>query len=134
MPDVQLSYGDGRGYGIAASSRGFTMETAFDRLGVGEGSIGPIPLEDKERIEQLSGLSGFLNGSTLNRIGGVINYVLKRPTDTSFYQVTAGNVGGLTGYAHGDFSGPINDLIGYRLNIAGQDGDTAIWARIFVGA
>ena len=126
MPDVQLNYGDARGYGVSYQSRGFTMETSFDNMGVGEGSIGPIPIEDKERVEQLSGLSGFLNGTTLNRIGGVVNYVLKRPTSAPLYSITVGDAYGASGYVHSDFSGPIGERLGYRLNIVGQDGDTAI--------
>jgi iron complex outermembrane receptor protein len=38
-----------------------------------------VTLEDKERVEVLSGVNGFLYGT--GSVGGNINYVLKRPTE-----------------------------------------------------
>jgi iron complex outermembrane receptor protein len=90
-----------------------------------------IPLEDKERVEVLSGVDGFLYGT--GSVGGNINYVLKRPTAAPYYSVTAGDNAGANGYIHGDFGGPQNipgladGLIGYRLNIVEQGGHTSIY-------
>ncbi len=127
MPSLQTngeeSGGNGGRYVL---SRGFSQNWAVDGMVRAFSNItGSIPLEDKERIEQLSGLSGFLSGAALN-IGGVTNYVLKRPTDTRLSKVTAGVSGGTNRYFHGDFGGPLGDHLGYRINIAGRDGDTSI--------
>jgi len=83
-------------------------------------------LEDKERVEVLSGLSGFLFGAASP--GGMVNYVNKRPTAERFNSVTVGNYGGSQYYVHGDFGGPVDDAgrFGYRLNVVRQDGDTAV--------
>jgi iron complex outermembrane recepter protein len=83
-------------------------------------------LEDKERIEVLSGLSGFLYGAAPP--AGMINYVSKRPTQERLNSVTLGNYGGSQYYVHGDFGGRIDEAgrMGYRLNVVKQDGNTAI--------
>jgi len=89
-----------------------------------------IPLEDKERVEILKGLTSFLYGPT--NVGGFMNYVYKRPTDAPLANITVGDYGGLSGYVHGDFGGPVkipglqDGLFSYRLNIVGQNGDTAV--------
>jgi len=83
-------------------------------------------MEDKERIEVLSGLSGFLYGAAAP--GGMVNYVDKRPTQERLASVTLGNYGGGQYYVHGDFGGRIDEAgrMGYRLNVVKQDGETAI--------
>lgn len=83
-------------------------------------------LEDKERVEILNGLSGFLYGAA--NPGGMINFVYKRPTIERLSNVTVGNYGGSQYYVHGDFGGRIDEEgnAGYRLNIVKQDGSTAI--------
>ncbi len=82
-------------------------------------------LEDKERVEFLNGLSGFVYGPASP--GGTFNYVLKRPTLVPYYSLTAGDVTNGSAYLHLDLGGPIyRDKVAYRVNIAGQDGDTAI--------
>lgn len=82
--------------------------------------------EDTERIEILSGLSGFLYGP--GNVGGMINYVTKRPTAQRLNSITAGYTGGRNGYVHGDFGGPIDEAgrFGYRINAVVQDGDTRV--------
>ncbi|MBB1599085.1 TonB-dependent receptor [Variovorax sp. UMC13] len=83
-------------------------------------------LEDKERVEVLNGLSGFLYGAASP--GGMINYVYKRPTLERLHSVTVGNYGGSQGYVHGDFGGRIDEAgrAGYRLNVVRQEGGTAV--------
>ncbi|MET4898761.1 TonB-dependent receptor [Sphingomonadaceae bacterium jetA1] len=83
-------------------------------------------VEDKERVEVLGGLSGFLYGASSP--GGMVNYVYKRPTLDPFHSVTVGNYGGNQYYGHGDFGGPIDTdgRLGYRLNVVKQAGDTAV--------
>jgi iron complex outermembrane receptor protein len=82
-------------------------------------------LEDVDRVEILTGLSGFLYGQ--GDVGGLVNYVAKRPTAAPLATITTGVDGGSSLYAHGDFGGPIGDgQFGYRLNVMDQGGDTAI--------
>ena len=85
-----------------------------------------VDLEDKERIEVLTGLSGFLYGS--GNVGGTINYVLKRPVYQPLAQITAGLTEGSNFRVHGDFGGVLDKegRFAYRLNVAAQDGDTAM--------
>lgn len=82
-------------------------------------------LEDLERVEVLTGLSGFLYGP--GNVGGVVNLVSKRPTAERLSSVTLGYAGGSNFYAHGDFGGPIDSdgRFGYRINAVTQDGETA---------
>lgn len=83
-------------------------------------------VEDKERIEVLQGVSGFLYG--LGNPGGTINYVLKRPTAAPYASVTTGVVDNGEAYVHGDFGGPLtrDGSVGYRLNIVGEGGSTEV--------
>lgn len=80
--------------------------------------------EEYERIETITGLSGFLYGA--GNIGGVINYIPKRPTENTERSITLGNAGGSSYYAHADLGGPIDQegKFGYRLNLLTQDTDT----------
>jgi len=83
-------------------------------------------MEDKERVEILNGLSGFLYGAATP--GGMINFVYKRPTMERLNRVSLGNYGGDQYYLHGDFGGRIDEdgSAGYRLNIVTQNGGTAV--------
>ncbi|HEY3426715.1 MAG TPA: TonB-dependent receptor, partial [Negativicutes bacterium] len=85
-----------------------------------------IYLEDVDRVEILTGLSGFLYGP--GNVGGLVNYIPKRPTAEQIANVTIGNYGGGSNYLHGDFGGPVgkDNKLAYRLNVLAQDGDTAI--------
>lgn len=85
-----------------------------------------ISLEDVERVEVLSGTSGFLYGS--GNVGGVVNYVLKRPTAERLTKLTLGNYGGEQYFGHLDLGGPIDSrgAVRYRLNAVYQDGDTSV--------
>lgn len=106
--------------------RGFVnQETAYDGLVQGPLGFG-IFLEDVERVEVLTGTSGFLYGT--GNVGGLLNYVYKRPTQTPLYDVTVGDAGGSNYYVHGDFGGPIDKQgkIAYRLNILNQNGETEV--------
>jgi iron complex outermembrane receptor protein len=78
-----------------------------------------VPLENKERIDVLKGLSGFLHG--VGEPSGVVNYVLKRPTRARFISVT-GEVQSHDGlYANVDAGGPMGDgAVGYRLHAAAE--------------
>lgn len=113
------------GWTPAVTIRGFaSYDTAEDGLRRPYNHAAVI--EDKERVEVLGGLSGFLYGAASP--GGMVNYVSKRPTVERLSSVTIGNYGGSQYYLHGDFGGRIDaaGTVGYRLNVVGQDGDTAI--------
>jgi iron complex outermembrane receptor protein len=126
-PLVQVNYGIYRNDSGQVIMRGFNfVPTLEDGVRASYTHYG-MTLEDVERVELLSGLSGFLYGPA--DVGGNINYVLKRPTAEPLYNVTVGNSsGGASIYTHGDFGGPIDKdgRFGYRLNVAYQDGDTSV--------
>lgn len=109
-----------RGFSITQFTNGAGV--AYDGLLGGAGGMFNTVLEDKERVELLSGVSGFLYGT--GSVGGVINNVLKRPTEQRYDSVTVGTNSGENGYIHGDFGGRVGD-VGYRINLVGQDGDTS---------
>jgi iron complex outermembrane receptor protein len=102
--------------------RGFTANAAIDGLPI---TTGAIPLADVERVEILNGVSTFLNDSP--SLGGVVNYVMKRPTAEPLAKVTLGNYGGEQYYTQVDLGGPIagDKRLDYRLNVAHVEGDTA---------
>jgi iron complex outermembrane recepter protein len=106
--------------------RGFQSSTSA-RNGLPRETYGHgTSTEDVERVEILTGLSGFLYGA--GNVGGIINYVSKRPTKERYNALTAGYTGGENGYLQGDFGGPIDaeGRFGYRINAAVQDGETRV--------
>ncbi len=106
--------------------RGYSSGGAAARDGIPVYSSLISTIEDVERIEVLSGLSGFLYGA--GNVGGLVNFVSKRPTATPILNITAGNHGGEQYFAHVDAGGPMDKegKFGYRLNAAFTEGDTAI--------
>ncbi|CAG9231986.1 Ferrichrome-iron receptor [Paraburkholderia sabiae] len=84
-----------------------------------------LPLEPFEQVQLLKGLSGFMYG--FGSPGGIVNYVVKRPTDTPYRSVSVGyqsagvfseklDVGGRFGN---------DDRFGYRFNLVNEEGNTA---------
>lgn len=130
-PSIQTFSTSTRGFSANPILRGFTVpnSTGTAEDGLRFQNLFAEPLEDKARIETFTGLTSFLYGA--NNVGGLINYVYKRPTPVPYTSVTLGNYGGLSGFAHGDFSGPIDKegRFSYRLNVLGQDGTTAVENR-----
>ncbi len=127
VPGLQVTLPESVNLGIRTSSRGFMVDTGEDGFRYPIYNIGHVDIEDKDRIELLSGLSGFLYGPM--DPGGFANYVLKRPTPTPFAEITLGDYGGTSGYVHADLGGPIdkNGRFGYRLNVVAQGlGDTPV--------
>ena len=74
------------------------------------------PLEDKERLEVIDGPASLLFG--MSSPSGMVNYVLKRPTNTPFSSFQLGVSGGRQVYGHADLGGPLDEQhrFGYRLN------------------
>ncbi|QGM99861.1 TonB-dependent receptor [Methylocystis parvus] len=127
-PVIQLRTTSARGGEANFKLRGFVFANADGRAedGMRVQNFALAPLEDKERVEIYTGLTSFLYGPA--NVGGLINYVYKRPTDAPLADVTVGNYGGLSAFVHGDFGGPIDKegKFAYRLNIVGQSGDTSV--------
>jgi iron complex outermembrane receptor protein len=129
-PATQFTSPTSAGYASAVSMRGFSgsgnLSIANDGLRFSNGFDSGNFIEEMEQLEVLTGLSGFLYGPASP--GGLVNYVLKRPTYERYNSVTLGNAGGENYYLHGDFGGPLDDegRFAYRLNLLSQDGETAI--------
>lgn len=99
--------------------RGFSANTFNNvrRDGLLANVYSDVPLENKERIDVLKGVSGFLYG--VGDPSGLVNYVIKRPTRDRMLSVTAEARSPNGRYANVDAGGPIGDgTMGYRFNAA----------------
>ncbi len=85
-----------------------------------------LPLEHFESIDILKGASGFLYG--FGAPGGVVNYVLKRPTEEPLRRLSTQIMDSGLGLVHGDLGGRLgsDNAFGYRLNLVHEEGDTYI--------
>ena len=109
------------GYSEQFSIRGFKLDnnSSYRKDGLIIPADTQIPLENKERIEILKGLSGLQAG--ISAPGGVVNYVTKRPTATPLLSATAGVSERGTLYGAVDAGGRFEDTrFGYRINAAGE--------------
>ena len=79
-PAVGDAY-NSEGYGDFLSVRGFVLDNRFNfrRDGLPINAETSIPLDNKARIEILKGTSGMQSGTSAP--GGLVNFVVKRPTD-----------------------------------------------------
>ncbi|MDE2298622.1 MAG: TonB-dependent siderophore receptor [Burkholderiales bacterium] len=79
-PAVSDAY-NAEGYWDFLTVRGFVLDNQFNfrRDGLPINAETSIPLDNKERIEILQGTSGIQAGTSAP--GGLVNYVVKRPTD-----------------------------------------------------
>lgn len=85
-----------------------------------------LPLEHIERVEVLKGAGGFLYG--FGAPGGIVNYVLKRPTEETTQSLSGQVTDSGLYLLHGDAGGRFGDedRFGYRVNLVGETGDTYI--------
>jgi len=109
------------GYAEQFSIRGFALDNAssYRKDGFAIPGDASIPLENKERLEILKGISGLQAGFTTP--GGILNYVTKRPSNTAVRTITleASERGTLFGAV--DLGGKSDDKqFGYRINVAGE--------------
>lgn len=108
------------GYWDFLSIRGFTLDNRFNyrREGLPISAETPIPLDNKERIEILKGTSGIQAGTSAP--GGLVNYVVKRPTQQDLRAVRLEASGHSSLLAAVDLGGRfgIDRAFGYRLNVA----------------
>lgn len=109
------------GYAEQFSIRGFKLDNASSYRKDGHAISGDtqIPLENKESIEVLKGLSGLQMG--VSAPGGVVNYVTKRPTENNLRSVLFEVSERGTVYGAVDLGGRFEDRrFGYRINAAGE--------------
>ena len=126
------------GYVENVKVRGFDLDEKlnFRRDGLPITNHVPIGLENKQAIEIIKGVSGVLGGDAAP--GGVLNYVLKRPTDTPLRQLSAEYSERGSRLVSGDFGGRVDeDRFGYRIDVAAEDRHPAAdnaWSRRAFGS
>ncbi|MFD2368260.1 TonB-dependent siderophore receptor [Pseudoduganella sp. GCM10020061] len=109
------------GYAEQFSIRGFALDNAssYRKDGIAIPADTQIPLENKERLEVLKGLAGLQAG--VASPGGIVNYVVKRPTQSPLLSATVGASERGTLYGAVDAGGRFTDSrFGYRINAAGE--------------
>jgi iron complex outermembrane receptor protein len=109
------------GYAEQFSIRGFILDnnSSYRKDGLAISGDASIPLENKERLEILKGLAGFQAGFTTP--GGVVNYVVKRPTASPYQSVTVEASERGTLYGSVDLGNTTVDRVfGYRINAASE--------------
>jgi iron complex outermembrane receptor protein len=108
------------GYWDFLSIRGFTLDNRFNyrREGLPISAETTIPLDNKERIEILKGTSGIQAGTSAP--GGLVNYVVKRPTEHDLRSVRLEASSRASVLAAADLGGRfgVDRAFGYRLNVA----------------
>jgi iron complex outermembrane receptor protein len=120
-PSVTDAY-NSPGYWDYLSIRGFTLDNRFNyrREGLPISAETSIPLDNKERIEILKGTSGIQAGTSAP--GGLVNYVVKRPTQQDLREVRLEATSRASVLAAADLGGRFGTdrAFGYRLNVAAE--------------
>lgn len=104
------------GFNDTVNVRGYNLDnsSSYRREGLIFQNQVQSPFENKAAVEIVKGPTGVRYGFTPP--GGIINYVLKRPTPTaySFAQAFGDSYGGYG--VHADVGGPVGNNLGVRLN------------------
>lgn len=84
-----------------------------------------LALEPFEKVELLKGAAGFMYG--FGTPGGIINYVMKRPTDDPYYSATVGYTSANIWSQKIDFGARFgkDNMFGYRLNLVNEEGNSS---------
>jgi iron complex outermembrane receptor protein len=118
-PGVTDSYNTG-GYYDSLTVRGFKLDNEYNyrRDGLPINARTVIGLENKENVEVLKGTSGIQAGTSAP--GGLVNYVVKRPTAEPVRRVTLGweQSDSLLGAVDLGQRFGTDDVFGVRLNVA----------------
>jgi iron complex outermembrane recepter protein len=108
------------GYWDFVSIRGYVLDNDYNfrREGLPVNAETTIPLDNKERVEILKGTSGMQAGTSAP--GGLVNYVVKRPTDTELREVRLEYTQRASLLGAVDLGGRFgkDGVFGYRLNVA----------------
>lgn len=107
------------GFNDTINIRGFTLDNSngYRREGLIFQNQVQNPFENKAAVEIVKGPTALRYGFA--NPGGVVNYVLKRPTDEPYrYFEAFGDSNGSVG-AHFDFGTQLSDTVGVRLNALG---------------
>jgi iron complex outermembrane receptor protein len=111
------------GYWDYLTVRGFVLDNRFNyrREGLPISAETTIPLDNKERIEILRGTSGIQAGTSAP--GGLVNYLVKRPTEQDLREVRAEVSGRGSVLGAIDLGGRFGAerQFGYRINAAEED-------------
>jgi iron complex outermembrane recepter protein len=111
------------GYWDFLNVRGYTLDNRYNyrREGLPISAETSIPLDNKERVEILKGTSGIQAGTSSP--GGLVNYVVKRPTQQTLRQlrIELSPGGGIS--AGLDVGGRLsaNQSAGYRFNVVREE-------------
>lgn len=121
-PSVTDAY-NSAGYWDYLTVRGFVLDNRFNyrREGLPISAETAIPLDNKERVEILRGTSGIQAGTSAP--GGLVNYVVKRPTEQDLREVRTEVSGRGSVLGAVDLGGRFGEdrQFGYRLNVAAED-------------
>jgi iron complex outermembrane recepter protein len=107
------------GYIESLSVRGFLLDNSLNyrRDGLAFSNYMPVSLENKERVQVLKGVSGVQTG--LSAPGGLVNYVLKRPSPSPINEATLSVSERGSVSIDADLGGRSPDRrFGYRVNAA----------------
>jgi iron complex outermembrane receptor protein len=111
------------GYWDYLAVRGFVLDNRFNyrREGLPISAETSIPLDNKERVEILRGTSGIQAGTSAP--GGLVNYVVKRPTEQDLRVVRTEISGRGSVLGAVDLGGRFGEdrQFGYRLNVAAEN-------------
>ncbi|RBQ29044.1 TonB-dependent siderophore receptor [Aliarcobacter vitoriensis] len=107
-----------------ATMRGFKVKTPIvNGIPYSSNHASSIMMQDIERVEIISGATGFLYGG--GRVGGAVNYITKKSTTEDLKNISIGTYGNKSYYGTIDLGGQFDEdnTFGYRINALYQNGE-----------